>query len=123
MRSTALQALTSLAWMLPSHQKPGLSSGAPVRRSVTVAHQMSRPSWLLPMLSTALADALHGDVVRVGGHELVQEVGDFLVLEVAVVGDRHGGHGAEITAEVARFEPKFLGRLGIVPVCSVDSVP
>lgn len=51
----------------------------------------------------ALANALYGDVVRVGGHELVEEVGDFLVLEVAVVGDRHSGHGAEITAEVACF--------------------
>ena len=42
-------ALTSLAWIFPSHQNAGLSSGAPVLVSVTVAIQISRPSYDLPI--------------------------------------------------------------------------
>jgi hypothetical protein len=38
--------------MLPSAQKAGLSPSSPVEKFVTVASQMSRPSWLLPIEST-----------------------------------------------------------------------
>ena len=37
-------AVSSAAWMLPSHQNAGLSSAGPVSLLVTVATQISRPS-------------------------------------------------------------------------------
>ena len=48
-----MQAVSSAAWMLPSAQNAGLSAAAPVAMLVTVATQMSRPSWLLPIERTA----------------------------------------------------------------------
>ena len=42
--STAVDAVSSAAWMLPSVQNAGLSSAAPVATLVIVATQMSRPS-------------------------------------------------------------------------------
>ncbi len=50
--STALDALTSVAWMLPSEKNAGLSASEPVEKSVTVAIQMSRPSYDLPIDSS-----------------------------------------------------------------------
>ncbi len=40
--------------MLPSTQSAGFSLASPVAKFVTVTTQISRPSWLLPMLSTRI---------------------------------------------------------------------
>ena len=51
-REYRVLAVSSAAWMLPSAQKAGLSAATPLAVLVTVATQMSRPSWLLPIEST-----------------------------------------------------------------------
>ena len=47
-----MQPVTSMAWMFASTMSPGLSRSEPVSKFVTVASQMSRPSYDVPMLST-----------------------------------------------------------------------
>ena len=59
-----MQPVHSIEWMLASTRNPGLSRCAPVSVFVTVTSQMSRPSYDLPIDSSAQRFDASSDHVR-----------------------------------------------------------